>query len=86
MHLKRVAPRSRQCSERFTGYPEITFAKMPFSTRLNAGIWFWLDGFLRPDQSGDQVVEVGWVYVADGDDVEIWRSGSVESEACASSG
>jgi hypothetical protein len=39
---------------------------MPFSTRSNAGIWFWLDGSLYLNQSGYEIVAVGWVDVADG--------------------
>ena len=42
-----------------------------------------LRGRLRPHQSSYQRIEVGWVDVADGDDVEVWRGGGVEGEACA---
>jgi hypothetical protein len=35
------------------------------------------------NQSGYEVVEVGWVDVADGDDVQVWCSGGVEGEAWA---
>jgi hypothetical protein len=34
-------------------------------------------------KSGHEDVEVGWVDVADGDDVQDWYGGGVEGEACA---
>jgi hypothetical protein len=47
---------------------------MPLSTLMDSGIVIFLDGFLCLDQSGYEVVEIGWVDVADGDDA---RSGVV---------
>jgi hypothetical protein len=44
-------------------------------------ILFSLDGFLRLTQYGDEGVEVGWVDVADGDDLEVWGGGGAEGEA-----
>jgi hypothetical protein len=38
---------------------------------------------LRLNDGGEEVVEVGGVDVADGDDVQDWYGGGVEGEACA---
>jgi hypothetical protein len=47
------------------------------------GFGFWLGGFLCLNQSGKEVVEVGGVDVADGDDAQVRCGGGVEGEACA---
>jgi hypothetical protein len=47
------------------------------------GFWFCLGGLLCLNQSGYEIVEVGWVDVADRDDAQVWCGGGVEGEACA---
>ena len=47
------------------------------------GFGFSLDGFLCLDERRYEVIEVGGVDVADGDDAEIWCGGSADGEAGA---
>ena len=45
-----------------------------------------LDGLLRLDENGQEVVELGWVDVADGDDAQVWCGGGVKVESCSGAG
>ncbi len=47
------------------------------------GFSFWLDGFLCLNEGRQEVVEVGWVDVADGDDAQVGCGGGVVGEGCA---
>ena len=53
---------------------------------LECWILFYLYGFLRLDQSGYEIVEVGRFDVADGDNAQVWCTGGVERESCAVAG